>query len=84
MTISEIVNKAKEAGYDRIAGRCFDEMLIDPLFWQYLGKAMGWRVYEKYGTTHFEYLNHWHDLVDWLSDGKSTESFFDQFNPNPK
>ncbi len=42
MTIKEIYNKAKEAGY---AGRLYSKgniEYLDPQFWQSLGKAMGW------------------------------------------
>lgn len=61
---------------------------LDPLFWQSLGKAMGWKNTD--GSTDFveqrlylyedlssgSWLGHWHRFVDALAEGKSAEDFF--------
>lgn len=61
---------------------------LDPLFWQALGKAEGWnkhsRVYWLYMTTDTptqikeRWQNEMHSFVDWISEGKSVESFFEE------
>lgn len=56
--------------------------LLDPLFWQALGRAMGWdsatlthfgNGYQHYST----WQSKWHKLIDHLADGGSIESFFE-------
>ena len=53
MTIKQVHQKAIKAGYDhylmsdgkkglKVIGECRSDVLLDPLFWQALGKAMGW------------------------------------------
>jgi len=54
---------------------------LDPLFWQSLGKTMGWREeYPKAGVrigTFIEWKQMWHRFIDHLADGKDDESFFE-------
>jgi len=38
-----IINKAIEGGYSWSGTKGQAEMLLDPLFWQALGKACGWK-----------------------------------------
>ena len=45
-------------------------VVLDPLFWQCLGKAMGQREYQ------FSWLAKWHLFIDHLAEGKDPESFF--------
>jgi hypothetical protein len=51
MTIHEVIEKAKEGGYEipssRYATKHFNIKVIflDPSFWQCLGKALGWSDY---------------------------------------
>jgi len=61
---------------------------LDPLFWQALGRALGWD--QAIGTVHavengrptvitragHQWLAHWHRFIDDLAEGKTTESFF--------
>jgi hypothetical protein len=62
---------------------------IDPLFWQSLGKAMGWKrhpIVQKFSKpvapdrpnfdSAEEWLYHWHRFIDHLAEGKTIEEFF--------
>ena len=49
-----------------------------PLFWQALGKALGWTIpvdpdWRRYNNT-WQY--HWHRYIDWIAEGKDADSFF--------
>lgn len=49
------------------------DILLDPLFWQALGKAMGW----EFRSDHKEpWKKEWHRFIDHLAEGKDVESFF--------
>jgi hypothetical protein len=61
---------------------------LDPLFWQALGRALGWdqamrtvhavengRPTVVTRTGHY-WLSHWHRFIDDLAEGKTAESFF--------
>ena len=64
------------------------EILLDPSFWQCLGKRKGWEYHhafwcyanEKGGkcdcSPEDEKLYHWHRLIDHLADGGTIESYF--------
>lgn len=65
------------------------EMCLDPLFWQALGKSMGWGedAQLKYygededesmlgGVLWFPWEEKWHALIDHLASGKSIEDYF--------
>ena len=61
---------------------CLNEILLDPLFWQCLGKSRGWNKtssnFSKKKITITEYWRPvWHRLIDHLADGKDITSFFD-------
>jgi hypothetical protein len=59
---------------------------MSPLFWQSLGKAMGWEeelVIENYDTIAYQYWKgrpqwvfEWHRFIEYLVEGKDAESFF--------
>ena len=56
-------------------------ILLDPLFWQALGKALGWggRNNEEYMNNIWpqeEWLYHWHGFIYWIAEGKPADSFF--------
>lgn len=63
-------------------------VLLDPLFWQALGKAEGWGyIGEQNGITvrvrtavnHItgeEWLHYWHSFIDHLASGGSADEFF--------
>lgn len=59
----------------------------DPLFWQALGKSMGWK--EEYYIQpkllddskvkiRAEYIDVWHRFIDHLAEGKDIESYFEK------
>lgn len=55
--------------------------LSDPLFWQALGKAEGWEVFEGYDVegdfSSIEgWRSNWHRFIDHLAEGKDVDSFF--------
>lgn len=58
-------------------------ILLDPAFWQALGRARGW-LFEAHGTSTVRQYGtdtwkmEWHRLIDDLAAGKSIESFFEQ------
>ena len=60
------------------------EILLDPLFWQCLGKERGWKLWMDtgYHTTDetaiqdYSWRVHWHSLIDALAYGRSIEDFF--------
>lgn len=64
--------------------RSINDALLDPLFWQALGKAEGWEQdfgetcplceVEVYEGTEWEY--HWHRFINHLTQGKDIDSFF--------
>lgn len=60
-----------------------EKTLLDPAFWQALGKARGWYVMKKNGTRFDEHPARWdkwkvewHRLIDHLAAGGSVEDFF--------
>jgi len=47
MTINDAINKAKENGYfwdSECEFACNESHLMNPEFWQALGKSMGWKT----------------------------------------
>jgi hypothetical protein len=94
--MKEAIQKAIEGGYEfTFIGQFYDpghpwrnrEIAInsifdDPLFWQALGKAMGWREKSEVAndvTYRFEpaqWQLEWHRFIDHLAEGKDAESFF--------
>lgn len=79
--MEEAIKKAIEGGYlkalNDITGLPSDflnesAVLLDPLFWQALGKAEGW-IYPVGGMNG---LREWHKFIDHLAEGKDAESFF--------
>lgn len=79
--------KAHESGYKN--WRHSDSMiLLDPLFWQALSKAEGWKG--KYQHTYLDFFNtetpyeypewleKWHRFIDHLAKGEDVDSFFEE------
>lgn len=75
------------------------ETLIDPLFWQALGKAMGWEKKDFYEVCPLNcdecdgaisefpqkfWVHSWHCFIDHLAEGKDPESFFESLLSNPQ
>lgn len=79
--MEKAISKAIEGGYKYNAPWEFGtkdlydaSILLDPLFWQALGKALGWR-----GADHDKtagWFDEWHNLIDYLASGKDADSFF--------
>jgi Uri superfamily endonuclease len=93
MKINQIIEKAIEGGYAQEVGKRVikegskDEnsdiyfILLDPLFWQSLGKALGWGIEKDDVQWHLpeKWKQEWHWFIDHLIEGKSIESFFEEF-----
>jgi hypothetical protein len=92
MTIEQAIKDAVEkGGYHKdllkilmtvkdeiLRGAAIDHALLDPHFWQALGKARGWKgsAGSFYGMNMESWKLHWHRFVDHLAEGKDVESFF--------
>lgn len=79
--MKEAIQKAIEGGYRQTSFDLSYSPLLDPLFWQALGKAMGWEDFEGYDVegdfSKIEgWRNHWHRFIDHLASGGDAESFF--------
>lgn len=90
--MKEAIQKAIEGGYENAFGNgdrvglCF----LDPLFWQCLGKALGWEensremvgfdldkgTSEKFIDKKIEWLRCWHSFINHLAEGKNPDDFF--------
>lgn len=94
--IEQAIELAKEEGWsdESMVLNADDEMgafyeyrlaLLDPLFWQALGKALEWdRLLEgrKWGDKESVpdpfWIRKWHRFIDHLATGKDAESFFQE------
>ena len=82
MTIEEakklaIGNGWEGRGFANISKSEF-EMVLDPNFWQCLGKVVGWEdseLFDNDGNIQIWKLE-WHNFIDHLADGKSAEDYF--------
>lgn len=54
------------------------EPLLDPKFWQALGKTMGWSIMQMAadGTPVYD-TSEWHAMIDALAEGKTIEEYFE-------
>ncbi len=59
--------------------------LLDPLFWQSLGKALGWDEIRlgkpeghaiPWGEEYWQWRYEWHCFIDHIAEGKDVDSFF--------
>ena len=58
-----------------------NDIFLDPLFWQSLGKAMEWNPNIGHDMDlKINWRYKWHRFIDHLADGKSIESFFENLN----
>ena len=55
-------------------------VFLSPLFWQSLGKAMGWtgKAFYEDGMTLKTWKREWHHFIDKLADGGTAEQFFEE------
>ena len=82
MTINEAIKKALQNGYTFTPQTLREEEnshFLDPLFWQSLGKALGWVAdfEEADGSIYNRWLIEWHRFIDHLAEGKIAEIFFE-------
>lgn len=81
--------KLKEKGIESILyfikdKNAYAEIRENPLFWQALGKSLGWeQTYKTVGGNmrtigQDDYREHWHRFIDHLASGKDAESFFNE------
>lgn len=92
MTIHEAIEAAKKGGWNDeecappIGSRDRfnrEKMVLDPLFFQALGKSLGWREEEGWLNEGEvvpklpEWKSNWINLILHLSEGGSIESFFE-------
>lgn len=54
-----------------------NKALLDPLFWQALGKAEGWDKHSWGGKVEL-WKFEWHRFTDHLASGKDINSFFEE------
>jgi hypothetical protein len=103
MTIEHAIKKAESEGYwpthvkesyvfGKLGSVAMNErelggVFLDSLFWQSLGKAMGWEykartVFEGRETTmgKDDWRLRWHRFIDHLADGKGVDEFFEQLS----
>jgi hypothetical protein len=97
VTITQAINKAQGGGYkfSFVAQYWRDDkmhpihpheyplngILLDPAFWQALGKAMWWDWWDENNSslaTSPVWRLEWHHFIDYLADGKTAEGFFEQ------
>lgn len=80
--MEKAITKAIEGGYKpdkknwnpiQLHWRIFS---LDPLFWQALGKSLGW--YDDSELIPNSWAMFWHKFIDHLIAGKSVESFFEE------
>lgn len=53
-----------------------EEICLDPLFWQALGKSMGWEEDPDFIGGHKDYVDKWCGLVRHLAEGGTIEEWF--------
>ncbi len=94
MTIQAAIESAIRGGY-MTRGFPMEEMImhdfvcdavLDPSFWQSLGKAMSWGKCIHHGNNECdcdravrkpEWIDKWHRLIDHLASGGTIESYFE-------
>lgn len=91
--MKQAIQKAIEGGYKmrrtargvseteptaRDLGRHWRSLVLDPLFWQSLGKALGWTIEaeDSIWKDQEEWKMAWHRFLDHLTAGKDPEEFF--------
>lgn len=67
----------------------FAEICLDPLFWQAMGKGLGWTTvpmdegnHRHLGQRYHEWHYRMHRFIDHLAEGKDIESFFKKLLEN--
>lgn len=97
MTIQQAIQKAIDGGwksgnqhfyeFESGARENLSSIFLQPLFWQSLGKSLGWKDCEKgfsgkgddeHSWQCREWEHRWHDFIHHLVEGKSIKSYFEQ------
>ncbi len=91
----EAIKRAVEGGYNQSkeypnARKGYVEIntaLLDPTFWQCLGKSLGWGFDYLVDPSDYyaqdEWEDKWHKFIAHIAEGKSPDSFFEElFNKN--
>lgn len=71
-------------GSDHIVRYTFNDILLDPDFWQAVGKVEGWRseCVLHGAIAHFdcqvEWLYNWHRMIDAFASGKTVEEYLER------
>ena len=81
----KVIDRAIAGGYIRNL-KTDAEMLLDPSFFQALGKAEGWEGYMQEGDTReilyysngnlFGWIAVWHRFIDHIAESKPVDDFF--------
>lgn len=85
MIPKEIIEKAYVGGLDKGEYTNDSELLLKPIFWQSLGKALGWQEANIYGFKPTPegrkvWKEHWHSFITKLAEGGTPEEFFRELN----
>ena len=72
MTIQEATKKSVEGGWNPLNSPQWQHGFLDPLYWQCLGKTLGWG-----NDGNSVWLYYQHRFIDHLAEGKSIESYFE-------
>jgi hypothetical protein len=78
ITITEFDIYRKKTSLQRFE---IEQFLLDPLFWQALGKAMGWDAIDALDAdiiTMPTWQSQWHRMIDHLADRGTIESLFEK------
>lgn len=66
-------------GKENVGDKIMEEIVLDPLFWQALGKALGWPEHnhlKRWGEETNSWYAQMHNFIDHLANRGTPESFF--------
>lgn len=84
------LEKEEWDGSDRVEWTYKKNIFLDPIFWQALGKSLGWKgkgksIYYKefsgqtvYSANIELWEYYWHRFIDHLAEGQDSNSFFEE------
>ena len=107
MTVEKVIKKAVDEGWLphaawkgisreaiinwSIADHNLPRILLQPAFWEALGKSLGWQYCKLHSFAgsiteseecndcmHIKWLDKWHDFIDHLAAGGTPKSYFKQ------
>lgn len=66
-----------------VEGTPLSSILLDPLFWQCLGKSLGWDNKDEFILNdENRWIYRWHSLIDHIADGGDIDTFFKELLAN--